>query len=92
MISPIVVGRKNWLFCDTQTGANASVLIYSVMETAKANGLKKHGDGALCFHGCQTNFLTIPKLMPVIRLACRMETPCFRSSRSPSSRFSTVND
>ena len=38
-IRPIVVGRKNWLFCDTQAGANASVLIYSVLETAKANGL-----------------------------------------------------
>ena len=38
-IRPIVVGRKNWLFCDTQAGANASVLIYSVLDTAKANGL-----------------------------------------------------
>ena len=37
-IRPIVVGRKNWLFCDTQAGANASVVIYSV-QTAKANGL-----------------------------------------------------
>ena len=38
-IRPIVVGRKNWLFCDTQAGANASVMIFSVLETAKANGL-----------------------------------------------------
>ena len=38
-IRPIVVGRKNWLFCDTQAGASASVVIYSVLETAKANGL-----------------------------------------------------
>ena len=38
-IRPIVVGRKNWLFCDTQAGANASVAIFSVLETAKANGL-----------------------------------------------------
>lgn len=38
-IRPIVIGRKNWLFCDTQAGANASVLIFSVPETAKANGL-----------------------------------------------------
>lgn len=38
-IRPIVVGRKNWLFCDTQAGANASVVIFSVLETAKANGL-----------------------------------------------------
>ncbi|MBR6861975.1 MAG: transposase, partial [Acidaminococcaceae bacterium] len=35
----IVVGRKNWLFCDTQAGANASVIVFTVLETAKANGL-----------------------------------------------------
>ena len=38
-IRPIVVGRKNWLFCDTQAGANASVIVYTVLETAKANNL-----------------------------------------------------
>ena len=38
-IRPIVVGRKNWLFCDTQAGANASAVIFSILETAKANGL-----------------------------------------------------
>ena len=38
-IRPIVVGRKNWLFCDTQAGANASVAIFIMLETAKANGL-----------------------------------------------------
>ena len=38
-IRPIVVGRKNWLFCDTQAGANASATIFTVLETAKANGL-----------------------------------------------------
>ena len=38
-IRPIVVGRKNWLFCDTQAGANASVAIFTMLETAKANGL-----------------------------------------------------
>jgi len=37
--SQIVVGRKNWLFCDTQAGANASVAIFTLLETAKANGL-----------------------------------------------------
>lgn len=38
-IRPIVVGRKNWLFCDTQAGANASAVIFTILETAKANGL-----------------------------------------------------
>jgi hypothetical protein len=39
-IRPFVVGRKNWLFCNTQRGAEASSIVYSIIETAKANGLK----------------------------------------------------
>ena len=35
----VVLGRKNWLFCDTPKGARASVVAYSILETAKANGL-----------------------------------------------------
>lgn len=38
-IRPIVVGRKNWLFAGTPEGAHASAAIYSMVETAKANGL-----------------------------------------------------
>lgn len=38
-IRPFVIGRKNWLFADTPKGADASAAVYSVIETAKANGL-----------------------------------------------------
>ena len=38
-IRPFTVGRKNWLFADTPKGASASATIYSLVETAKANGL-----------------------------------------------------
>lgn len=34
-----VIGRKNWLFSNTSRGANASAILYSFVETAKANGL-----------------------------------------------------
>jgi hypothetical protein len=34
-----VVGRKAWLFSDTPAGANASAIIYSLVQTAKANRL-----------------------------------------------------
>ena len=37
-IRPFVVGRKNWLFSDTVKGAESSAIIYSLIETAKANG------------------------------------------------------
>ncbi len=38
-IKPFIIGRKNFLFSNTPKGAKASALIYSVVETAKANGL-----------------------------------------------------
>ncbi len=38
-IKPFVIGRKNWLFSQTATGANASAMLYSIIETAKANDL-----------------------------------------------------
>lgn len=37
-IRPFVIGRKNWLFSDTPKGAAASAQLYSLVETAKANG------------------------------------------------------
>ena len=39
-IKPFVIGRKNWLFANTPRGAKASATIYSVIETAKENGLQ----------------------------------------------------
>ncbi len=30
--------RKGWLFADTPAGAHASAVVYSLIETAKANG------------------------------------------------------
>jgi len=36
-IRPFVIGRKNWLFSQSQSGAKASANIYSLIETAKAN-------------------------------------------------------
>ncbi|WP_391203207.1 IS66 family transposase [Psychrobacillus sp. L4] len=38
-IKPFVIGRKNWLFAASTNGANSSAIIYSLVETAKENGL-----------------------------------------------------
>ena len=38
-IRPVTVGRRNWLFCDSTDGADASMTVYSLLETARANGL-----------------------------------------------------
>jgi len=39
-LRPFVIGRKNWLFSTSQAGAHASANLYSLIETAKANGLE----------------------------------------------------
>jgi len=41
-IRPFVVGRKNWLFCDTVAGAKASAALYSLIESARAYGLNPY--------------------------------------------------
>jgi len=41
-IRPFAVGRRNWLFADTPRGARASATVYSLIETAKANGLEPY--------------------------------------------------
>ena len=41
-IRPFVVGRKNWLFSTSVKGVKASANLYSLVETAKANGLEPY--------------------------------------------------
>lgn len=38
-IRPFTVGRRNWLFSDTPKGADASSMVYTMVEMAKAHGL-----------------------------------------------------
>jgi transposase len=65
-IRPFVVGRKNWLFADTVRGAEASANLYSLIQTAKANGLEptaylRHVFTAL---PCATTLAEIEPLLP----------------------------
>lgn len=41
-IRPFVIGRNNWIFSDTTKGAKASANLYSLIETAKLNGLEPY--------------------------------------------------
>jgi len=41
-IRPFVIGRKNWLFSHSVRGVTASANLYSLIETAKANGLEPY--------------------------------------------------
>lgn len=42
-VKPFVMGRKNWLFSDNNKGADASMMWYSVIESAKLNNLNVYG-------------------------------------------------
>lgn len=39
-VRQVVIGRKNWMFFDTQDGARATAITYSIMNIAKFNGLR----------------------------------------------------
>jgi transposase len=41
-IRPFALGRRNWLFADTIKGAKASAALYSIVSTARANGLEPY--------------------------------------------------
>lgn len=41
-IKPFVIGRKNFLFANTARGAKASAVMYSLVETAKENGISPY--------------------------------------------------
>jgi transposase len=41
-IRPFCIGRNNWKFADSQAGAHASAKLYSIVQTAKANGLEPY--------------------------------------------------
>ncbi len=41
-IRPFVLDRKNWLFAGAPNGAEASATFFTLIETAKANGLEPY--------------------------------------------------
>lgn len=41
-IRPFALGRKNWLFSQSVAGAKSSAALYSLVETARANGLNTY--------------------------------------------------
>jgi hypothetical protein len=41
-IRPIAVGRKNWMFCDTEAGAEVSAIIYSLIASCKLQDINPY--------------------------------------------------
>jgi hypothetical protein len=63
-IKPFVIGRKNWLFANTTNGANASAVLYSLIETAKANGLTPFDYLKILMEELPKNPADIDRLLP----------------------------
>ena len=68
-IRPFTIGRANWHLIDTIHGAQASAIIYSLVETAKANGLKiyeylKHLLTEIPKHMDETSLTFLEDLLP----------------------------
>jgi transposase len=79
-IKPFVIGRKNWLFSNTPKGAKASATIYSIIETAKENGLNPFSYLQYLFEELPNLDIkeqdTIDKLLPwssALPLKCRVK-------------------
>ena len=54
-VKPFVIGRKNWLFCDTPDGAVASEMVYTIIETAKASGVNIYHYLCYLLEQCPSN-------------------------------------
>ena len=68
-IGPFTIGRANWHIIETIHGAEASAIIYSLVETAKANNLKiyeylKHLLTEISKHMDETNMDFLENLLP----------------------------
>ena len=76
-IRPFAIGRNNWKFAYSPEGAHASAVIYSIVETAKANGL-------VPFKYLEFLFETLPNIPPERYNECLPWHPAVRARCSPS--------
>lgn len=61
-VKAYVTGRKNWLFCDTPEGAVASEKVYTIVETAKANGVNVYHYLTYLLKKCPSSSMTDEEL------------------------------
>ena len=76
-IRPFAIGRNNWLFAFSPDGAKASAVIYSIVETAKANGL-------IPFKYLEFLFETLPNITHDKYEHCLPWVPAVKDRCSPS--------
>ena len=77
-IRPFTIGRNNWMFAYSQKGADASAIIYSIVETAKANGLVPFKYFEFLFETLPnipvSQFIDCMPWNPIVRARCSVPT------------------
>ena len=79
-IRPVTLGRKNWLFSDSQDGANASMIVYTMVEMAKAHNIHPYRylkyllDSRPGVDTSEAEFADLAPWSEKARLACGNET------------------
>ena len=78
-IRPVVLGRKAWLFSDTQDGANASMMVFSMVETAKANGLDPQKYLQYLLDKRPSDAMTDEELEKILPWSSEVKTACSKN-------------
>ena len=79
-IRPFVVGRKNWLLSGSPAGAEASAAWYSLIETAKLNGIEPYL--YLCYILSRLPAVTIPRSIDFSCPGASPRSRCWISNRA----------
>ena len=79
-IKPFVIGRKNFLFANTPSGARSSAILFSIIQTAKENGLDPYRYLTWVLKTAPALSMTVPvqvdTLLPAnAPIACRVASP-----------------
>ena len=70
---PFTVGRKNWLFSDSQRGAQASAICYTIIEMAKAHELNAFKYlNYLLVNREEKDFTLLAPWSPLVKETCRV--------------------
>lgn len=89
-VKPFVMGRKNWLFSDTPNGANASSLVYTMVETAKANGVNPYHYLAFLLEKYPSSLMTDEELETLAPWNEKVKAELTERAKSPLSQENPV--
>lgn len=62
VVKPFVIARKSFLFCKTADGANVTAKLFSIVQTARANGLKSEQYLSYCLQNIRNK--PVEELLP----------------------------